>query len=69
LFERQRGHRRHAYANAFGLLAFPDQQPISGVDAVNPLVIDPGVLWTQNVVDHAVSPAPALVCGLHDLLA
>ena len=31
-------HQRHAHTKALGLLAFPDRQPFSGVDAVDPLV-------------------------------
>lgn len=69
LVDRQSSHQRHAHINTFGLLAFPDTQPFSGVDAVHPLVIDVWVLGAQNVVDHAVTPAPPSVGGLHDLLA
>ena len=65
----QSRHQRHPHPHTFNLLAFPDGQPFSGVDAVDPLVIDIRVLGAQNIVDHSVAPAPAGVRSLHDLLA
>ena len=47
----------------------PDRQAFCGVNAVDPLVIDVGVLGAQYVVDHAVAPTPTDVSSLHDLLA
>lgn len=38
-------HQLHTHANALGLLVFPDRQALSGVMAVDTLVIDVGVLW------------------------
>ena len=60
---------RVGYANALGLLAFPDRQAFCCVDAVHALVIDPRVLRAQYIVDPAIAPSPAGVGGLHNLLA
>jgi hypothetical protein len=59
----------HAHANALGFLAFPDRQALSCIDPIHPLVVDIGVLRTQNVMDHAVASASALMRGLHYVLA
>ena len=68
LVDGQSGHQWYTHANALGLLAFPDRQTLSGVDAVHTFVIDIGKLRTQNVVDHAVAPASARMGGLGDLV-
>ena len=36
------------------------------MDTVNPLVIDIGKLWTQDIVDHPVAPTPAGVSSFND---
>ena len=50
-------------------LAFSDRQVFSGVQAVHPFVLDARELGAQNVVNHAVTPAPSGVGGLNDLVA
>ena len=49
--------------------SFPDGQALGGVQAVDPLVIDVGILRAQHVVDHAVTPAPAPVGHGNEFLA
>ena len=69
LVERQRRHQRHTHANALGLFAFSDGQRLSGVDAIQPLVVNARVLGAKYIVDHSVAPAPVGVRSLHDVLA
>ena len=69
LVHRRGGHQWHTHTCALGLFAFPDGQALLAVQPVNALVVDARVFGTQRVMDHAVTPAPALMRGLHDLLA